>query len=71
MKKVQSKVLTLFCVCLMALPVSSFASGWGNNDNCNDVPLDGGISLLAAAGVGYGVKKVAERKKRAQEEKQK
>jgi len=30
-----------------------------------DAPIDGGLSLLVAAGVGYGVKKVREgRKKR-------
>ena len=27
------------------------------------VPLDGGLSLLVAAGVGYGAKKMKERKK--------
>lgn len=30
-----------------------------------DVPIDGGLSILIAAGVGYGVKKIRdERKKR-------
>ncbi len=34
---------------------------------CPDiVPIDGGISLLVAAGVAYGAKKVHERKKKAQ-----
>lgn len=28
-----------------------------------DVPLDGGLSLLVAAGVGYGAKKMKERKR--------
>ena len=41
--------------------------GWGNNGNNgnggNNVPLDGGLSLLAAAGIGYGVKKYAAHKK--------
>lgn len=27
-----------------------------------EVPLDGGLSLLVAAGVGYGAKKMKERK---------
>lgn len=31
-------------------------------DDVNDVPVDGGLSLLVAAGVGYGLKKVKERK---------
>ncbi len=69
MKKVQNKAMTLLFVCLLSAPA---AFAWGNNnDNCNDVPLDGGISLLAAAGVGYGMKKVAEKRKKNQEEKQK
>ena len=72
MKKVQNKALTLLFVCLLSAPVSSFAAGWWwQNDDCNDVPLDGGISLLAAAGVGYGMKKVAEKRKKNQSENQK
>jgi hypothetical protein len=31
-------------------------------DNVDDVPLDGGLSLLVAAGVGYGVKKLRGKK---------
>ena len=31
---------------------------------CPDCPIDGGLSLLLAAGVGYGVKKYREEKKR-------
>ena len=33
----------------------------GNPDNC---PIDGGISLLLAAGVGYGLKRYSDAKKR-------
>ena len=29
-----------------------------------DVPIDGGLSLLVAAGVGYGVKKIREERKK-------
>lgn len=32
------------------------------------VPIDGGISILIAAGVGYGVKKVKERRRKRLEE---
>lgn len=28
------------------------------DDDVNDIPVDGGLSLLVAAGVGYGVKKM-------------
>jgi hypothetical protein len=30
----------------------------GFTDDVGDVPVDGGLSLLAAAGVGYGAKKM-------------
>ena len=36
----------------------------GFTDDVNDVPVDGGLSLLIAAGVGYGVKKMGENRKR-------
>jgi len=29
----------------------------------DDVPLDGGVSLLVAAGLGYGLKKVYDKKR--------
>lgn len=31
--------------------------------NDADLPFDGGVSLLVAAGIGYGLKKVHDRKK--------
>ncbi len=34
------------------------------DDDVNDVPIDGGLSLLVAAGVGYGVKKERENRKK-------
>ena len=33
-----------------------------------DAPIDGGLSLLLAAGVGYGVKKVRDSRKKKQAE---
>ncbi|MBS1626318.1 MAG: hypothetical protein JSR09_11765 [Bacteroidetes bacterium] len=33
-----------------------------------DAPIDGGLSLLIAGGVGYGVKKVREMRKKNSEE---
>jgi hypothetical protein len=50
----------------LTLPVLAFAQG---GSDCG-VPLDGGISLLVAAGVGYGAKKMAEKKKAAAEAEQ-
>lgn len=34
----------------------------GFGDDVDDVPLDGGLSLLVAAGVGYGAKKLRKKK---------
>ena len=36
----------------------------GFDDEVNDVPIDGGLSLLVAAGVGYGAKKLREKRKK-------
>ncbi len=33
-----------------------------------DAPIDGGLSLLIAGGVGYGVKKLREKRKKQEEE---
>ena len=33
-------------------------------DDVDDVPIDGGLSLLVAAGVGYGVKKIKGKRKK-------
>lgn len=44
---------------------SSFWWWWGNDDNAPSVPLDGGLSLLLAAGVGYGARKVVISKKKS------
>ncbi len=33
-------------------------------DDVDDLPIDGGLSLLVAAGVGYGVKKIRGEKNR-------
>jgi hypothetical protein len=69
MRKLQNKAMILFAVALLALPVSSFAWGTPPPEDCNDVPLDGGLSLLAVAGVGYGAKKIAEKRKKNLENK--
>ena len=50
-------LLLLFFV----LPAISHAQP-GFGDDVDDVPIDGGLSLLIAAGVGYGAKKLRARK---------
>ena len=51
-------LLALFC-----LPSLLHAQP-GFGDDVDDVPVDGGLSLLVAAGVGYGIKKVKGRNKK-------
>jgi hypothetical protein len=66
----QQKQIISFILLLvvMVLPMLAMADDGGTPDNGGelDTPIDGGLSLLAAAGVGYGAKKMKER--RAQKE---
>lgn len=71
---------SLLILSFALLPLAVFADGGGGghhngggnsgngggNGGGGGVPLDGGISLLVAAGVGYGAKKMAENKKKNQ-----
>ncbi len=50
----------LVILIILALPALLHAQP-GFGDDTDDVPIDGGLSLLVAAGVGYGVKKVKQR----------
>jgi hypothetical protein len=57
MKKTFYKALPIMVVIVMfALPLLAQKS----NPN---VPIDGGLSLLLAAGAGYGIKKIYNKKK--------
>lgn len=51
-------ILLLF---IMLLPSFLHAQP-GFGDDVDDVPIDGGLSLLVAAGIGYGAKKLRKRK---------
>lgn len=51
-----SVVMIVFC----CLPSLVFAQGDPGTDPDTTVPVDGGITILAAAGVAYGVKKIKE-----------
>lgn len=52
-------LIAIAIICLPAIVHAqpSFA------DDVSDVPVDGGLSLLVAAGIGYGAKKIRDRKK--------
>jgi len=52
----------LTVICMMP---SAFAQGPGFDEDVEDVPVpfDAGVSLIAAAAAGYGIKKLRDRKK--------
>lgn len=64
--KLKALVTTLLIVCVMlCLPSLLHAQGMpGDPGGDPDVPIDGGLSLLLAAGAGYGAKKVNDRRKK-------
>jgi len=56
MKALINKSLPFFALLLISSPI--FAQ------NCNpNIPIDGGISALLAAGAGYGIKKLNDKRK--------
>ena len=61
----------LFTLLLLCFPlINLLAQGPGGFEEPNpslDVPIDGGLSLLVAAGVGYGIKKVRDDRKKNKE----
>ena len=53
----------LLLICIFLFSGNLFAqTGFGDSE-VQDLPIDGGVSLLVAAGVGYGVKKLYRRNK--------
>ena len=60
--KQNSKMLLLMEV-LSVTAIAAYA-GPGGFGSDPDTPIDGGISLLVAAGVGIGIKKVKEMRKK-------
>lgn len=57
-------VIASICFILIALP--SFAQGPGGDPGGDPdlIPIDGGLGFLLAAGVGYGVKKARDFRKK-------
>ena len=62
------KILFLMVILLSFTAIASYAGPRGFSDP--DTPIDGGISLLVATGVGIGVKKVREMRKKKKETEQ-
>lgn len=64
MKKVSKKLKLLLIISILSVPVIVMAQPDPPPDPTGvDVPFDGGISLLLATGVAYGLKKVRDSKK--------
>ncbi len=55
-------ICILIC-CNVALGAPGAMTEPESDASTSDVPIDGGVSLLVAAGVGYGVKKLYHKKK--------
>jgi hypothetical protein len=59
------KTLCLLIVLMTIQSLSAYAQGPPSPGGENDppgVPIDGGLSLLLAAGVGYGIKELRKKK---------
>lgn len=71
MKKIESRIWTIIAkvlpiLMLVITPMIAIAQPDPGDDP--DLPIDGGVGLLIAAGVGYGVKMAKDRKaKRAEQ----
>lgn len=54
----------LLAVALNLIPQCCNAQTIGDPGEDPDAPIDGGVSLLVAAGVGYGIKKARDSRKK-------
>lgn len=59
----KKRVLYPIIAIVLTLSFPILVHAQGDLPPVNDVPIDGGLSLLIAAGVGYGIKKVRDGRK--------
>lgn len=64
-KQLKQCYITLLFLMVLIAPSIVFAQG---PPDPNDIPIDGGLSLLLAAGAAYGVKKYRDHKKKGDDE---
>jgi len=57
-------IRTTALIMLFCLPFLAMAQGPDPGPCPTCIPIDGGLSLLIAAGVGYGIKKVRDSRKK-------
>ncbi len=60
--KISTIQMLILVICFLLPCLLHAQPGFG--DDTDDVPIDGGLSLLVAAGVGYGAKKIREKRKK-------
>lgn len=73
MKQISKSAKMVMLMFVLSAPIAASAhdddNNWHGGGNWNgggggrNVPLDGGLSLLLVAGVGYGIKRYAQSKK--------
>ena len=63
LKNIQLMKSISFVICLLFITNLLHAQPLGDGDPDAEVPIDGGLSLLVAAGIGYGSKKLRQVKK--------
>jgi len=59
----RKRIIYPLLVIVLTLSCPAFLYAQGDLPEVNDVPIDGGLSLLLAAGVGYGIKKARDNRK--------
>jgi hypothetical protein len=62
-KKINPGVLFFTLILLFLLIPGFIYAQIGDPGGDVDLPIDGGLSILVAAGVGYGIKKIRDEKK--------
>jgi hypothetical protein len=63
--KTLRNILSAAIMTMLALAAQAQPGGAGGfGDDPIDVPVDGGLSILAVAGIGYGIKKLKDRNKK-------
>lgn len=65
--KIKSLFSLLFAMCMLVAPYAVFAQGDPGPDPDEKIPFDGGLSLLIAAGIGYGAKKAYDKRKKSRD----
>lgn len=67
MKQLTNIIVVLLVMIAISTPFAALAQGPGFGGSVDDggvcVPLDGGLSMLIAAGAGIGIKKLADKRK--------